>query len=62
MRDDVTTIRTRLTRGAVGNKSSYSCSYLDNNQQKRKGSKDLLVILVGGDGATAHLSAPTPQW
>jgi hypothetical protein len=37
--DDATTSRMSLTRGAVDKKSSSSCSYLGNNQQKRKGVK-----------------------
>ena len=43
MKEDATTSRTRLTREAVGNKSSSSCSYLGNNQQKRKGAKTRLL-------------------
>jgi hypothetical protein len=35
--------RMSLTRGAVGEKSSSSCSYLGNNQQKRKGEKMRLL-------------------
>ena len=49
---DVTTSRTRGTRGSIGNESCSSCSYATINK-KKKWDKDAIVILPGGGGATA---------
>ncbi len=57
---DVTTSQMRGMRGAVGDKSSSSCSCASINKTRKWG-KDALVVSAGGDGVRAHLAASAPQ-